>query len=173
MRKDKRGHQALLILPNDDDYDEDDAHHPTTPITSAAMMLSSWLRTRRTRYLFLALCSPLLLPFLCASFPFLCAAEICLRLCHRRRSSRLKAHPPEGNLQDRGGDGLRRYEEGGGVESEGVDEVRLLQRYLEDQLLLVVGSVYDCGDDEDGNCGLDDEDDVEFFGSSRSRLLPC
>lgn len=40
-------------------------------------------------------------------------------------------------------------EEGGG-------EMRvLLQRYLEDQLVLVVGSVYECGDDDD-DCSDDD-----------------
>ncbi|XP_059644933.1 uncharacterized protein LOC132286592 [Cornus florida] len=106
------------------------------------MILTSWLRSHRRRCLFLALCLPLLLPFLCATFPLLCAIEICLRLCRRQRRNRLKTAPPDDCL-DPGGEGLRCCEEG--VGGGGGDEVVLLQRYLEDQLFLVVGSVYDCG----------------------------
>ncbi|XP_038683691.1 uncharacterized protein LOC119984018 [Tripterygium wilfordii] len=95
------------------------------------------LRTPWSRILFLLLCSPLLLPFLCATFPILCAAEVCIRLCRRRRKE----------FQKEEAEPLRRCEEGlcGDQEEE---EVGLLQRYLEDQLMLV-GSMYDCGDEFD------------------------
>ncbi|GKV17923.1 hypothetical protein SLEP1_g28375 [Rubroshorea leprosula] len=44
---------------------------------------------------------------------------------------------------------LRRCKEGCGCDGrEEREEVRLLQRYLEDQLMLV-GSVYDCGEEEE------------------------
>ncbi|XP_008219011.1 PREDICTED: uncharacterized protein LOC103319277 [Prunus mume] len=105
---------------------------------AAASSSSTWLRARRSRYLFLLICSPILIPFLCATFPFLCAAELCLRLCRRRRIK--TAHGADEEVEER----LRRCEEGRGGERE---EMGLLQRYLEDQLLLV-GSVYDCGDDD-------------------------
>lgn len=122
----------------------------TAPIMLAAAA-ASWLGSRRIRYCLLVLCSPLLLPFLCAAFPLLCAAELCLRrIRHRRR----KEEP------------LSRCEEGcgRGVEEE---EVGLLQRYLEDQMLLV-GSVYDCGDDsDDGNVGFH----VTTNGSSTPLLV--
>ncbi|XP_038682037.1 uncharacterized protein LOC119982631 [Tripterygium wilfordii] len=99
------------------------------------------LRRPCSRFLFLLLCSPLLLPFLCATFPILCAAEVCIRLCRRRRKELLIKEEAEP---------LRRCEEGlcvcGG--DQGEDEVGLLQRYLEDQLVLV-RSVYDCGDEFD------------------------
>nr|XP_023889023.1 uncharacterized protein LOC112001092 [Quercus suber]POE65448.1 hypothetical protein CFP56_49529 [Quercus suber]POE79030.1 hypothetical protein CFP56_74413 [Quercus suber] len=105
---------------------------------------TSWLRSRRIRYCFLLLCSPLLVPFLCATFPLLCAANLCLRVYRRRRRGREDAR-------------LLRCEEGcGGVEEEEEKEGGmglLLQRYLEDQMLLV-GSVYECGDADD-----DDDDD--------------
>ncbi|CAK9155239.1 unnamed protein product [Ilex paraguariensis] len=155
--------QTILIIQSDDDQHENH-YHPTAAIT---MILTSWLNRRRIRYLFLVLCSPVLLPFLCITFPLLCAAEICLFLCRRRQ---LKATPPE----DSGEDGLPSCEEDGGDEGEG----RLLQRYLEDQLILVVGSVYDygCGDEDNGV--LDGRDDgvhgdmgVEFFESIRTPLL--
>ncbi|KAK9271295.1 hypothetical protein L1049_026885 [Liquidambar formosana] len=129
-------------------------------LTSTAIMFTaSWLRARRSRrYLFLALCSPILLPFLCATFPLLCVAELCLRFCCRRKS-------PSEAQDDDASARLRRCEEGGGGggEAEREGEVSILQRYLEDQLLLV-GSVYECGDDED------DDGDVEFF-DSKSPLL--
>lgn len=103
---------------------------------------TSWLRSRRIRYCFLLLCSPLLVPFLCVTFPLLCAANLCLRVYRRRRRRREDAR-------------LLRCEEGcGGVEEEEEEKEGgmglLLQRYLEDQMLLV-GSVYECGDaDDDG-----------------------
>ncbi|KFK27806.1 hypothetical protein AALP_AA8G431500 [Arabis alpina] len=102
-----------------------------------------WLRTRRSRFVFFLICSPLLLPLLCASIPILCAAEIFSRLRTR--------HPwfaaDEDDLR------LRRCEEGCGCGGFGPDqeeeeETGLLQRYLEDQLILV-RSVYDCGEDDD------------------------
>lgn len=49
-------------------------------------------------------------------------------------------------------------------------EVGLLQRYLEDQILLV-GSVYDCGN-EDEDSFLEADLDVDFF-DSKSPLLHC
>ncbi|KAJ9166894.1 hypothetical protein P3X46_021583 [Hevea brasiliensis] len=126
---------------------------PTTLPSSLRIMLAaiSWLRSRRIRCLFLILCSPILLPFLCASFPLLCAVELCIRTC--RRSRRKK----EGNDEKQ----LRRCEEGFCdcdrlVEEE--KEVGLLQRYLEDQLRLV-GSMYECGDEFD--CP-EEEDTADF-----------
>ncbi|CAL5439062.1 unnamed protein product [Camellia sinensis] len=114
------------------------------------MVLTSCLCILRRRYLLLALCCPFLLPFLCATFPILCAAEVCIRLFRllrrRRRRSLLKSTTP---AEYHGGS------DGG--------EVRLLQRYLEDQLLLVIGSVYDCGDDDDNCIGDLLENGVEFF----------
>ncbi|KAJ0024109.1 uncharacterized protein LOC116125929 [Pistacia vera] len=113
-------------------------HDPATASSSMlAVAIGSWLRSRRSRYLFLLLCSPLLLPLLCACFPFLCAAEVFIRFWRRRKR------------QDE--ERLRRCEEGCcGCEFEDEREVGLLQRYLEDQLMLV-GSMYDCdvGDDAD------------------------
>ncbi|WCJ44220.1 hypothetical protein M5689_024900 [Euphorbia peplus] len=97
---------------------------------------SSWLHTRRRRCLFLLLCSPLLLPFLCASFPLLCAIELCIRICRRNRRSK------DGDDEDR----FRRCEEG--FCNCDPEEVGLLHRYLEDQLILVK-SMYECGDDDD------------------------
>ncbi|XP_059459949.1 uncharacterized protein LOC132189295 [Corylus avellana] len=121
------------------------------PIMIAAA--ASWLGSRRIRYCLLVLCSPLLLPFLCAAFPLLCAAELCLR---RIRLRRRKEEP------------LIRCEEGSGRGVEEEEEgVGLLQRYLEDQMLLV-GSVYDCGDDsDDGNVGFQ----ATANGSSSTPLL--
>lgn len=107
------------------------------PIMIAAA--ASWLGSRRIRYCLLVLCSPLLLPFLCAAFPLLCAAELCLRRIRRRR----RKEEPLIRCEEGCGRGVEEEEEG----------VGLLQRYLEDQMLLV-GSVYDCGDDsDDGNVG--------------------
>ncbi|KAL6318174.1 hypothetical protein AAG906_035679 [Vitis piasezkii] len=129
------------------------------PPTSA--MLIAWLRPRRSRCLVLLLCSPILLPFLCATFPLLCAAELCIRLCRRRGGS------PKRSSEGSGGR-LRRCEEGGAgaeEEGEGEGEVGLLQRYLEDQIGLV-GSVYECGDEED----LANHVDVVIF-DSRTPLL--
>lgn len=125
---------------------------------AAASSSSSWLRARRIRYLFLFLCSPILLPFLCATFPLLCAAELCLRICRRRRRKIARDSREDDER-------LRRCEEGccGVVERE---EVGLLQRYLEDQLTLV-GSVYDCGDDDE----VEADDSVGCGVDSRTPLL--
>ncbi|KAL6961972.1 hypothetical protein U1Q18_036930 [Sarracenia purpurea var. burkii] len=152
-KRQRNHHQALLILRNDDDDDDDDERdrNPKATIASAAMALTSWLRHRRRRFLLLAFFSPLILPFLCATFPLVCAAEVCIRLCRLRRNRRQIIPKSTAPTDDHGGDGLRRCEEGGG------DEVWLLQRYLEDQSVLVNGSVYDCGD------GIEDGGSVEFF----------
>nr|BAJ53253.1 JHL25P11.1 [Jatropha curcas] len=111
-----------------------------SPLRQIMVASASWLRTRRSRCLFLILCSPILLPFLCAIFPLLCAVELCIRIC--RRGQRMK----EGEDEE---ERLRRCEEGycncDRLVGEG-KEVGLLQRYLEDQLLLV-GSMYECGDE--------------------------
>ncbi|XP_044476073.1 uncharacterized protein LOC123203692 [Mangifera indica] len=116
-------------------------HEPTS--ASSSMLptaIGSWLHSRRSRYLFLILCSPLFLPLLCACFPFLCAAEVFIRICRRRK------HQDE--------ERLRRCEEGCcGCEFEDDRDVGLLQGYLEDQLMLVE-SVYGCdvdNDDDDGD----------------------
>ncbi|KAM0972204.1 hypothetical protein ACFX13_020290 [Malus domestica] len=117
-------------------------------LAAASSSSTTWLRAHRIRYLVLLLCSPILIPFLCAIFPLLCAAELCLRLCRRRIKT---SHDEAGEEEER----MRRCEEGRGSGSaaaaagkeDGKEEMGLLQRYLEDQLLLV-GSVYDCGDDD-------------------------
>ncbi|XP_010530163.1 PREDICTED: uncharacterized protein LOC104806792 [Tarenaya hassleriana] len=136
-------------------------------LSRIAVMLTaaSWLRTRRSRFVFFLLCSPLLLPILCASIPLICAAEIFFRL--RRRRSRIgKSISVAVASADEDDMRLRRCEEGcgcdgfGGGEEEGEEETGLLlQRYLEDQLLLV-RSVYDCGEDAaDADDGRDRDPD--------------
>ncbi|KAI3931781.1 hypothetical protein MKW98_012191 [Papaver atlanticum] len=88
------------------------------------IMRMSWWRRKRTRLVFLILCSPFLIPILCFTFPWLCIIHLCCK-------------------QENQGEG------------------RLLQRYLEDQLDLVVRSLYyDCvngapADDQE-------DDDVRF-----------
>ncbi|XP_020224703.2 uncharacterized protein LOC109806643 [Cajanus cajan] len=105
-----------------------DVVFPSRMLSHAAA--ASWLRRRRIRYLFLLLCSPLLLLLLCAALPFLCAAHLCRKLL---RAAQQHA--------DADAD-LGRCEEGCSDEDKG-----LLHRYLEDQLLLV-RSMYECGDDD-------------------------
>ncbi|KAI4333102.1 hypothetical protein L6164_017950 [Bauhinia variegata] len=142
-----------------------DPHHRHPAITPPFMVTvvaatSSWLRNRRIRYLFLILCSPILLLLLCAALPFICVAELCLR----RRIWRKLVW----GLGD--DDRWQRCEEGNCRcgESEGVG---LLQRYLEDQLLLV-GSVYECGDEEDDEVyQFKGVEDVENPGACRTPLL--
>ncbi|OMO67641.1 hypothetical protein CCACVL1_20412 [Corchorus capsularis] len=134
-------HEALLLHPNPN-------IPPSSMFAPARLMLSigSWLRTRRSRCIFLLLCSPLLLPLLCATFPLLCIAEVCVRICRRRRSGKAAAAAAAAAAAEDNVEWLRRCEEGcccGGGEER---EVGLLQRYLEDQLALV-GSVYECGDE--------------------------
>ncbi|XP_010064860.3 uncharacterized protein LOC104452020 [Eucalyptus grandis] len=123
------------------------------------LAVATWLRARHRsgRCLLLALCSPVLVPLLCATFPLLCAAELCLRLCCRKRRSGDEGcgGGEEGeDEEEEAAERLRRCEEGrcgGGGGGGGESEVgALLQRYLEDQLRLV-GSVYECGDDGDGD----------------------
>ncbi|GMN51813.1 hypothetical protein TIFTF001_020961 [Ficus carica] len=115
---------------------------------AASSTSSTWLRARPIRYVVLLLCSPILLPFLCAAFPLLCAAELCLRLCRRRRG-KIAGDSDDDDDDER----LRRCEEGyssrrDAAESGGEEiGIMLLQRYLEDQLLLVGSMMYDCGDD--------------------------
>lgn len=136
---------------------------PTFTVTSVVAAASSWLRNRRIRFLFLLLCSPVLLVLVCAALPFLCAAELCLRRSLFRKLIR-------GFSGDDGGDRLRRCEEGC-CEDDEQEEKGLLHRYLEDQLLLV-RSMYECGDDDEE----EEEDsrrfeDVENLGSGKVPLL--
>ncbi|GMI90413.1 hypothetical protein HRI_002710600 [Hibiscus trionum] len=147
-------HEPLLSNPNPTPI------FPTSLLAPAHLMLTmvSWLRTRRRRCLLLLLCSPLLIPFLCATFPLLCLAEVCSRIY--RRSSGGKAAAVSAAQEDEESR-MRRCEEGCYGDGEG-REAGLLQRYLEDQLTLV-GSVYDCGDD------LDDHDNQDL--DCRSPLL--
>ncbi|ESW20898.1 hypothetical protein PHAVU_005G023800 [Phaseolus vulgaris] len=142
----------------------DPAHSPYM-LTNAAAAAVAWLRRRRIRYLFLLLCSPLLLLLLCAALPFLCAAELCLRIRLWRKLLR---------RDSAAADRLRRCEEG--FREEEQQEKSLLHRYLEDQLFLV-GSMYECGDDDDddNDDGEEEEEasriveDVERLGSSTAR----
>ncbi|WRX30096.1 hypothetical protein QQP08_022583 [Theobroma cacao] len=129
---------------------------PTFAPAHLMLTIRSWLRTRRSRCFLLLLCSPLLLPFLCATFPLLCIAEVCCRICRRRRSGKA-AQEEEEEEEEEEERRLRRCEEGcccGGEER----EVGLLRRYLEDQLALV-GSVYECGDYFDDHDYLDGDRD--------------
>ncbi|TKY49612.1 hypothetical protein E2542_SST27046 [Spatholobus suberectus] len=133
---------------------------PSGMVTHAAAAASSWLRHRRIRYLFLLFCSPLLLVLLCTALPFLCAAELCLRRRLWRKLLRAK------DADDR----LQRCEEG--YPEEGEEEKGLLHRYLEDQLLLV-GSMYECGDDDEQRQEEEDfrrVEDGERLGSSSCRI---
>lgn len=126
--------ENLLIITQHENLQNDDVYsNQLVSFSTIRMMLTSWLNRRRTRYLFLILCLPLLLPLLCATCPFLCAAEIFSYVCRRRRKAEVC--------------GVEKAE----------DEVELLlDRYLEDQLLLVIGSAHECGyGDED--LGVDTE----------------
>ncbi|KAG6752227.1 hypothetical protein POTOM_044448 [Populus tomentosa] len=126
-----------------------------SPPYRVMLATSTWLRTRRSRCVFLLLFSPILLPFLCVTLPLLCASELCIRLCRRGR----------GKNKDDGGDRLRLCEEGFcdcDCEEEEGKEAGLLQRYLEDQLRLV-GSVYECGDEfDDHDDDQDGQNDHEY-----------
>ncbi|KAL4281540.1 hypothetical protein GQ457_03G028300 [Hibiscus cannabinus] len=146
-------HEPLLSNPNPTPI------CPSSFLAPARLMLTavSWLRTRRRRCLLLLLCSPLLIPFLCATLPLLCLAEVCFRIC--RRSSDGKAAAAPDDVENR----IPRCEEGCCGDGEG-REAGLLQRYLEDQLALVE-SVYDCGDD------LDDRDHQDLDLDRKSPLL--
>lgn len=139
----KQPNQSPLLTQND-------AARTTNCISysAAARMLTSWLNRRRRRYLLLILCSPFLIPLLCATCPIICAVELCYLMSRRRRKA--------------GGDGGDRYGSGG-------DEVGLLQRYLEDQLTLVAEPPYGC---RDGDDSLREEEgvDVECFDSARTLL---
>ncbi|ESQ38896.1 hypothetical protein EUTSA_v10001838mg [Eutrema salsugineum] len=100
------------------------------------------LRTRRSRFVFFLMFSPLLVPLLFASIPVLCAAEIFSRL-RSRHPWFAKSADYEDDLR------LQRCEEGCNCGGRFGPEVGgLLQRYLEDQLILV-RSVYDCGEEDD------------------------
>ncbi|KAH6759346.1 transmembrane protein [Perilla frutescens var. frutescens] len=118
---------------------------------AAARMLTSWLNRRRRRYLFLIICSPFLIPLLCATCPIICAVELCFLVSRRRRKAAAEV-----------GGGRRRSGGGGG-------EVGLLQRYLEDQLALVAGPPCGCGDDDE-SFGEEAGVDVECFDSARPLL---
>ncbi|XP_052203428.1 uncharacterized protein LOC127808821 [Diospyros lotus] len=155
--KHKAQNQQTLLGHRSGDADHAAEDDPTATVASTLMVLVAWLSRRRRRYLLLALCSPVLIPFLCATFPLLCAAEVCIRLCRLRRRRRLlKSAPP---TDDHGGDGMHLCEEGRCGGGEGGESV-LLQRYLENQLVLALGSVHDCGDydyDEDDHDDTPDE----------------
>ncbi|CAG7881516.1 unnamed protein product [Brassica rapa] len=108
---------------------------------------ASFLPTRLSRFVFFLLCSPILLPLLCLSIPLLCAVEVFSRL-----RSRIVKSPPSSVVTEvlaAGEDDLRRCEEGFGelVVEEVEIEGSLLERYLEDQ----ARSIYDCGDEYDGD----------------------
>ncbi|KAK4413372.1 hypothetical protein Salat_2749800 [Sesamum alatum] len=137
--------QSLLLITNPHN---DAVCSNCISFSAVARMLTSWLNRRRRRYLILILCSPLLLPLFCATCPFICAVEVCYLMCRKRRK------PDDGGGEHREEDG---------------EEVGLLQRYLEDQLLLVIGSVYECRDGDE-NVGEEGGADVEYFDSPRPLL---
>ncbi|XP_060168988.1 uncharacterized protein LOC132599802 [Lycium barbarum] len=120
--QDNPSSQNLLPLQHDQNH----SMQSLSPFSLSTMIFTSWLSRR---YLCLFLCSPFLLPLFCATCPVICAAEICYRICRRRRSS---------------------WKSGEGSSVDGSDQgTFLLQRYLDDQLLLVIESMSSCGD-EDG-----------------------
>ncbi|MFS8018439.1 hypothetical protein Hanom_Chr15g01392061 [Helianthus anomalus] len=121
--------QTTPLIINADDHNLE-LQNPTTAIV---LVLTTWLHGRRLRYLLLALCLPLLIPIVFASIPVFCVMEICFRLCRRR----LKSGPP----QDL---------EGGGGEAVDLD---LLERYLDDQLGLVLGVACECECECECECG--------------------
>ncbi|KAJ4966523.1 hypothetical protein NE237_018372 [Protea cynaroides] len=115
-------------------------------------MLMGWLRSHRRRFIFLVLCCPFLLPFLCLTLPLFRFTDLCLRFSGRRLKDDKMMGCNDRYEEDDGGCGLCRCEEGiGGEPIKEEREGRLLQRYLEDQLDLVA-SVYDCGDKGFGDC---------------------
>ncbi|XP_022152501.1 uncharacterized protein LOC111020213 [Momordica charantia] len=134
---------------------------PVIMLATAAAAASSWLCSSRTRFVFVLLCSPLLVPIFCATFPFICAIELCIRLARHRRSISLRDSPEI--------ERLRRCEEGGcaaALPEDGEEEIGLLQRYLDDQLLLV-RSVYECGDGDNDING-----DARFCDFKNSNVIP-
>lgn len=121
---------------------------PVIMLATADAAASYWLHSSRCRFFFLLLCSPLLVPIFCATLPFICAIKLCIRLARHRRRTCLRNSPEI--------ERLRRCEEGGcrtalpdEIGEDGEEDIGLLRRYLDDQLLLVQ-SVYECG-----NCGDD------------------
>ncbi|KAI3925331.1 hypothetical protein MKX01_026082 [Papaver californicum] len=99
------------------------------------IMRMSWWRRKRRRLIFLILCSPFLIPILCFIFPWLCIIHLCYK--------RFKYTKIDENEENQ-------------------EEGRLLQRYLEDQLDLVVRSLYyDCVNAAD-DVDEEEEDDVSF-----------
>uniref|UniRef100_A0A2P2NFF3 Uncharacterized protein LOC105643990 n=1 Tax=Rhizophora mucronata TaxID=61149 RepID=A0A2P2NFF3_RHIMU len=124
-----------------------------------AAAAASWVRMRRSRCLIILLCSPILLPLFCATFPLLCIAELCIRFCQRKKEPLLGGQVVEGE-EEGFRDSERLLEEG--------REVGLLQRYLEDQLLLV-RSIYECGDEF--NIGIEDKVEESQSFDIKSPLL--
>ncbi|KAI3733517.1 hypothetical protein L6452_12960 [Arctium lappa] len=153
--------QKPLLIIKDSDYDPAAAagvqlHNPTAAM---ALILTSWLNGHRLRYLILFLCSPLLIPIVCATFPFLCAAEVCFRLCRRRRFKSAAPRPPPPPPMSRREDDV----EGG---RQVKNEFSLLNRYLDDQLELALEILHECG----GELGYD-YDYMEDFDGDRSNML--
>ncbi|KAK9060256.1 hypothetical protein SSX86_020960 [Deinandra increscens subsp. villosa] len=113
--------QNPLLIVTDDGYATaaaaagDELNNPTAAMT---LILKSWLNGHWLRYLILLMCSPLLIPIVCAISPFLCAAEVCFYLCRRRRRYRSKSSPspPPPTTMPRHRDG---GEGGGAGETEG------------------------------------------------------
>ncbi|XP_022990172.1 uncharacterized protein LOC111487144 [Cucurbita maxima] len=141
------------------------ANQPVIMLATAAAAASFWLRPSRSRFFILLLCSPLLVPIFCATFPIICAIELCIRLARHRIRICLRDSPES--------ERLRRCEEGGcrsalpeKVGDDGEEDIGLLPRYLDDQLLLV-RSVYVCGD-----CADDLSGDARFCDIENSNLIP-
>ncbi|CAI9300156.1 unnamed protein product [Lactuca saligna] len=161
--KSENDRRRPLVIIKDNDYDTaaagDEVHNPTAAM---ALILQSWLSGHRLRYLILLLCSPLLIPFICAMFPFLCAAEVFVRLCRRRRRS--KPAPPQNPLPPSLPPPRRRENDvEGGIQVK--SNFSLLDRYLKDQLELAIEILNECGGDL--TYGYDYIDD---FDSNRSNL---
>ncbi|KAL8196529.1 hypothetical protein R6Q57_024824 [Mikania cordata] len=99
------------------------------------LILKSWFYGHWLWYLILLLCSPLLIPVVCAISPFLCATKVCFCLCRRRRSKSSYSQPPPVMSRHR-----EDVEGGGQVKP----KMSLLDRYLDDQLELALDILHEC-----------------------------
>nr|XP_043613681.1 uncharacterized protein LOC122585621 [Erigeron canadensis] len=152
--RNKSDQQKSLLTVNDNicyDQATTAAGDYNNPTAAMALILKSWLNGNRFRYLILILCSPIIIPIVCAIFPFICAAEVCFRICRRRRlksepaAEVVAAAPPQRRKED--------------VNNK---EMSLLDRYLDDQLELAIEILDECGGELGLGFGCDFLDDDYF-----------
>ncbi|GKA90321.1 hypothetical protein Tco_0812191 [Tanacetum coccineum] len=117
-------------------------------------LIKSWLNGSKLRYVILILFSPLIIPIVFVTFPFICAAEVCYR--RRRRREKVEAAPEMAAAPVV-------------VKKDGDVAVSLLERYLEDQLGLAIEILDECGGDLGGGYyGYSSLDDHHFDFNTRS-----